>query len=109
MKLTEASKLVHEAMIAVASKDNPITVWPKVGPSGGLMWIIKDGVRTAVLNTETGEVHGNWIPENNEAFDAVVGALGEWYAVDRESYGGENITKVSNEVELASEDEKISL
>ena len=92
-------RLIHEAMIAVASKDNPITVWPKVGPSGDLMWIIKDGVHTAVLNTVTGEVHGSWIPENNEAFDAVVGALREWYSVDRESYGGENIEKVKDEAE----------
>lgn len=100
IRLGELRSLIQEAMVTVASKDNPIEVWPKVGPSGGLMWIVKDGLRTAVLNTETGEVHGSWTPENSEAFDAVVGALAEWYSVDRESYDGENIKKVADEVNI---------
>jgi len=98
MSRTNVARLIHEAMIAVASKDNPITVWPKVGPSGGLMWIVKDALRTAVVDTETGVVHGNWAVESNEAFEAVVGALQEWYATDRESYGGENTAKVKEEL-----------
>lgn len=99
MKKFKTQRLVHEAMVAYASKENPITVWPKTGPSGDLMWIIKDGVRTAVLNTSTGEIHGNWLPENNESFDAVVGALSEWYSTDRESYGSENIAKIKAEID----------
>jgi hypothetical protein len=93
-------RLIHEAMLAVASKDNPITVWPKVGPSGRLMWIVKDSIRTVVIDTETGMIHGNANTiENSEAFDAIVGALREWYVMDRESYGGENIIKIKDEVD----------
>jgi len=103
MNKAEVTRLIHEAMIAVASKDNPIMVWPKVGPSGGLMWIVKDSIRTVVIDTETGELHGDSTTvENNEAFDAIVGALREWYSVDRESYGGENIEKVKAEVDIYS-------
>lgn len=100
MNKTKVAKLIHEAMIAVASKDNPIMVWPKVGPSGGLMWIVKDSLRTVVIDAETGETHGNLNLENDEAFNAVVGALGEWYKVDRESYGGENIEKVKTNADI---------
>lgn len=100
MNRTNVARLIHEAMIAVASKDNPITVWPKVGPSGRLMWIVKDSIRTVVIDTETGIIHGNAdAAENSEAFDAIVGALREWYATDRESYGGENIVKIKDEVD----------
>ena len=102
MNRVEVARLIHEAMIAVASKDNPITVWPKIGPSGGLMWIVKDSIRTAVIDTATGEIHGNSSLENDEAFNAVVSALKEWYEVDRESYDGENIEKVKAEVDIYS-------
>jgi len=91
MNNVEIARLIHEAMIAVASKDSPITVWPKVGPSGDLMWIVKD--------TTTGDIHGNNI-EGNEAFNAVVGALKEWYAVDREAYGHENIKKIKSYIDM---------
>ena len=102
IQLKELRRIIRESMVAIASKENPIMVWPKTGPSGDLMWIVKDGVRTAVINTATGEVHGNWLPENNEAFDAVVGALGEWYTLDRKSYDNENIDKIKKELESTS-------
>jgi hypothetical protein len=98
MKKSRVARLIHEAMISVASKDNPISVWPKVGASGGLMWIVKDALKTAVIDTETGIINGNQVVESSEAFDAVVNALQEWYNVDRESYGGENIVKVKKEL-----------
>jgi hypothetical protein len=45
-------------------------------------------------------IHGNANTiENSEAFDAIVGALREWYVMDRESYGGENIIKIKDEVD----------
>ena len=53
MNNVEIARLIHEAMIAVASKDSPITVWPKVGPSGDLMWIVKDSLSTVVIDTTT--------------------------------------------------------
>ena len=93
-------KLIHELMYDTPSKKNPIMVWPKVGPSGKLMWIVKDQLRTAVINTETGEVHGNMSPGNNESFDVIVGALREWYVVDKKEYNGENIVKVKDEISL---------
>ena len=61
------------------------------------MWIIKDGLQTAVINTTTGEIHGSFAADGSEAFKVIVGALGEWYKVDREEYAGENITKVKDE------------
>lgn len=99
MNNVKIARLIHEAMIAVASKDSPITVWPKVGPSGDLMWIVKDSLSTVVIDATTGDIHGNNI-EGNEAFNAVVGALKEWYAVDREAYGHENIRKIKSYIDM---------
>lgn len=87
----------HEVMNMVISKDNPIIVWPKVSSLGELMWIVKNDIHTAVLNADTGEIHGNWVPQHNEIFDAIIGALDEWYSTDRKSYDGMNILKVKQE------------
>jgi len=98
IRLSDLRRIIGETVAeTMVSKDSPLTVWPKVGPSGDLMWIVKDSVQTAVIDTSSGEVHGNFTG-GSDVFAAVVGALQEWYAVDRESYDGENIEKVKAEL-----------
>lgn len=71
---------------------------PKIDDFGHLIWVVKVPGMFAVIDSETGEIGGTYKKGVSHAFDAVVGALSEWYLVDKHDYSGENILKVKSEL-----------
>ena len=80
----------------------PILVLPDVGPDGLLRWHVRGQEGTATVVADTGEVF-RATEQESQAFEAVVGALAEWYKTDRSEFYGLNIDKVRAEA-LAKRD-----
>lgn len=72
--------------------DRRIIVEPFMS-DGRLAWAVRSADRREVaVVDEGGYVHAG--APMTKPFEAVVRALGEWYAADRASYGGANAGKV---------------
>ena len=77
----------------------PTLVLPVLGPDGALRWHVRNGDAVATIVVDTGEVYRNAAAaEAGEAFEAIVGALTEWYRTDAEEYYGLNAVKVRSEL-----------
>jgi len=73
-----------------------MNVTPKLNKDGQLIWIIQSNEYMVIYNCESGKISGNWKEGTFAPIDAIIGALTEWYEIDKVSYGGENIKKVKN-------------
>jgi len=73
-----------------------MSVIAKLNGEGQLIWIIKSNDYLVIYNCESGKISGNWKEGVFAPIDAVIGALIEWYEIDKVSYGGENIKKVKD-------------
>jgi hypothetical protein len=71
-------------------------VTPMVTADGRLCWCVRGGGAVAMVDADTGEVAQRG--EAGEAFTALVGALREWYKLDRADYYGLNAMKVRAEL-----------
>jgi hypothetical protein len=71
-----------------------------MGPDGNLRWHVRSTDEVATIDADTGYTHRAISSEGipSEVFQAVVGALSEWYKVDRRDFDGLNIAKVKREL-----------
>jgi hypothetical protein len=77
----------------------PILVLPAVGPDGSLRWHVRSETEVATVVADTGEVfRSSPTDTDTEAFQAVVGALAEWYKADLAKFYSLNIDKVKTEL-----------
>lgn len=77
-----------------------LLITPSLGPDGLLRWHVRSDAEVATVEADTGRIYraiqADGIP--SEVFEAVVGALSEWYKVDRSDFDGLNIAKVKTEL-----------
>lgn len=71
----------------------PISIVPKEGPAGTVMWSIFRGSSMAEVNADTGVVVST--SGGDAVFQAVVGAIEEWCSRDVSDYGGKNASKIA--------------
>lgn len=75
----------------------PFLVLPVVGPDGVLRWHVCSGTENATVVADTGDVYYS-SDNQSEAFQALVGAIAEWYRTDLREYDGLNLVKVRSEL-----------
>lgn len=71
----------------------PISIVPKEGPAGTVMWSIFRGPSVAEINADTGVVVTT--TGGDAVFQAVVAAIEEWCSRDVSDYGGRNAEKIA--------------
>lgn len=71
----------------------PISIIPKEGPAGTVMWSIFRGSSVAEINADTGIIVST--TGGDAVFQAVVAAIEEWCSRDVSDYGGRNAEKIA--------------
>lgn len=77
----------------------PLVVLPSLGPDGSLRWHVRSEEAVATIDVDAGVVYRNEAARQaGEVFEAVVGALAEWYRTDFDKFYGLNAVKVRSEL-----------